>query len=113
VLVIDRKSDGTVRLYGRGRDVDEIDKALRFDREICRWCVLGENAEVSRSTERKRIITALKKHGDAMAPKTIAEAIDEPVNNVQKLLQRMAEVGEIVKVEYGRYALPPLHPPSE
>ena len=55
----------------------------------------------------------MKQNGDAMAPKAIADLLDEPVNNVQKLLLRMAEVGEIVKVEYGRYALPPLHPPSE
>ena len=107
VLVIARNNDGTVRLYGRGRDVDEIDKAMGFNRETCRWNILGENAEVSRSNERKAIITALKQNGDAMAPKAIAALIDEPVNNVQKLLQRMAEAGEVVKVEYGRYALPP------
>ena len=106
ILVIDRKSDGGVRLYGRSRDVDEFDKAMEFDRETCRWTILGETSEVSRSNERKQIIAALKEHGDAMAPKEIAAAVDKSVNSVQVLLHRMAKAGEIVKVDYGRYVLP-------
>ena len=59
ILVIDRKSDGGVRLYGRSRDVDEIDKAMEFNRETCRWTILGENADVSRSREQRVILDAL------------------------------------------------------
>ncbi len=75
ILVIDRKTDGGVRLYGRSRDVDEIDRAMEFNRETCRWTILGESSEVSRSNERKHIIAALKEHGDAMMPNEIAAAV--------------------------------------
>jgi len=64
----------------------------------------------SRSSERKDIVATLKEHGDAMTPKEIAAAIDKSVNSVQVLLHRMAKAGEVVKVDYGRYVLPPVPP---
>ncbi len=58
VLVIDRKPEG-VRLYGRWRDVDEIDKAMTFNKSTCRWTILGETADVRRSKERQEILGIL------------------------------------------------------
>ena len=43
-----------------GRDlIDTVEKAINFDRETCRWTILGEAAEVQRSGERQRVLTAL------------------------------------------------------
>jgi hypothetical protein len=39
-LILDRDSNGAT-LYGRGRDIEEIDAAVEFDRGSCRWRVLG------------------------------------------------------------------------
>ena len=52
VLIIARTPQG-VRLYGRSRDVDEIDKAIEFNTATCRWTILGETADVRRSAERQ------------------------------------------------------------
>jgi len=60
VLVIDRKAQG-LRLYGRSRDVDEIDKAVTFNRSNCRWTILGETADVQRSNQRQRIMRCCAK----------------------------------------------------
>src|SRR6266516_354966 len=57
-LILDRDGQG-VRLYGRGRDVEEFEKALSFDKVSGRWSILGEASEVHRSDERKSIIDAL------------------------------------------------------
>jgi hypothetical protein len=40
VLIVDKDSKGET-LYGRGRDVEEIEKAVSFDRLTCRWTILG------------------------------------------------------------------------
>jgi hypothetical protein len=40
VLVLNRDSQG-VTFYGRGRDIEEIETAVQFDRELCRWNILG------------------------------------------------------------------------
>ena len=49
VLILDRDSNGAT-LYGRGRDVEEIEKAVSFDKQTCRWTILGAAAEVGGPT---------------------------------------------------------------
>jgi hypothetical protein len=102
ILVIDRKSDGGVRLYGRSRDVDEIDKAMEFNRETCRWTILGENADVSRSHEQQEVLDALDIGPKAL--KDIAIIVGKPAKGVFKLLERMARKGEVTRTERGIYA---------
>ena len=41
ILVLARKAQGTT-LHGRGRDIeDETALAMQFNKETCRWSVLG------------------------------------------------------------------------
>jgi hypothetical protein len=51
IMVLNRDGDGP-KLYGRGRDIEEIEKSLRFD--AGRWSVLGDVDEVRRSAERRK-----------------------------------------------------------
>jgi hypothetical protein len=64
VLVLNRDAKGTT-LYGRGRDIEEIETAMRFDGG--RWSVLGDADEVRKSDERRKIVAALKEAGDELA----------------------------------------------
>src|SRR5262245_1674167 len=57
-LVLDRDNFGN-RLYGRGRDIEEIDKAADFNKETCRWKLLGEVIDVRCSDERAAILKVL------------------------------------------------------
>jgi AAA domain len=59
LLILDRDSNGAT-LYGRGRDIEEMERTVRFNRETCRWDVLGEAADVRRSSERASILEVLK-----------------------------------------------------
>ena len=60
IAVLKRKAQG-VSLHVEGRDlVDGLEKAIHFDRETCRWQILGEAAEFHRSAERTRVLNALK-----------------------------------------------------
>jgi hypothetical protein len=107
VLVLDRDSNG-VTLYGRGRDIEEIETALSFDKETCRWIVMGEASEVRRTDERSVILVTLKDADEPMTPTEIAGAIGQPLNNVKQLLFKMSKAGEVRKVpgRRGRYVHP-------
>jgi hypothetical protein len=51
--------------------MDEAELAVAFNRETCRWTVLGSAAEARRSDERSRVIDALKKANGPMSMRTI------------------------------------------
>lgn len=103
VLVLNRTSQG-VTLVGRGRDIEEIDVAVSFSKESCRWTAQGPAAEVRRSGERGAILDALQACGEPMTPTEISGAAGMPCNNVRQLLFKMMKAGEVEKSGRGRYA---------
>lgn len=103
ILVLNRDTDGP-KLYGRGRDIEELEKALRFDNG--RWTVLGDADEVKRSAERRAVIAALDDAIGPMSPADIAKVIGKPKGNLNVLLTKMVKDGEAVKVSYGLYCHP-------
>ena len=82
VLILDRDGSGAT-LYGRGRDVEEIEKAVSFDKLTCRWTILGQAAEVRRTDERAVILDLLADNHEPMSPAEIADALGLPRNLLQ------------------------------
>jgi RecA-family ATPase len=105
VLVLNRSSQGTT-LYVRGRDIEEAEHAVSFDRNTCRWTILGNASDVQRSDQRGRILEALLEAGDPLSPDEIARAAGMKRNNVDRLLGKMVADGEILKIGRGRYCHP-------
>jgi hypothetical protein len=105
VLVLARSSQGTT-LYVRGRDIEEAEHAVSFDKVGCRWTILGNATEVHRSNERNSILAVLNEATDPMGPSDIAAAADMPVNNAKQLLHKMVTAGEVGKVGRGQYVHP-------
>lgn len=105
ILVLKRDSGG-VTLYGRGRDIEEIELALQFDKDVCRWRVLGTAQEVHRSDERKAILAALSCAVEPMTPREIADVTDHPYGATRKLLFGMVRDEEVRRVGRGKYGLP-------
>lgn len=103
IMVLNRDADGS-KLYGRGRDIEELEKALRFDGG--KWSVLGDVDEVKRSDQRHKIIAALKEGELPMKPAEIAKETGMKNDNVRYLLGKMVEAGEAEKLAYGTYRLP-------
>jgi hypothetical protein len=109
VLVLNRDAKGTT-LYGRGRDIGEIETAMRFDGG--RWPILGDADEVRKSDERRKIVAALKEAGDELTPTAIVKTIGAKVENVRVLLRKMFASGEVIRPRVGYYAAPaPAKPP--
>lgn len=111
-LILARDGHGNVTLYLRGRDVEEQETAVQFDRSTCRWKPLGEADDVRRSKERRAILNALEEAKEPMSRTELAAATGKPANTIDQLLWKMTREGEIMKVKRGVYALPrdPTHP---
>jgi hypothetical protein len=100
ILVLDRRADTGLTLRGRGRDLEnEIDLAMNFDRETCRFSIRGDASEVKRSTERSLILSALKGAPDGMSPQEVAAETGMNRSNVKVLLPKMVKAGEAMKAK--------------
>jgi hypothetical protein len=106
IAILKRTAQG-VSLHIEGRDlVDAVEKAVSFDRETCRWMILGEATEVHRTGERGRVLEALDGVADGLAPSEVAGITGLTSANAKQLLHRMAKAGEIVRHSRGRYYHP-------
>lgn len=103
IMILNRTADGP-KLYGRGRDVEEVEKALKFD--AGKWTVLGDVDEVKRSDERRRVLAALEDAPGAMSPEDVARETGMKKTNVNVLLGKMVKDNEVQKVAYGLYVHP-------
>jgi hypothetical protein len=107
-IALMKRKAGAVTLYIEGRDLeDQIEKAISFDKETCRWSVLGNAAEVHRSSERHRVLAALAAAPDGMSVTEITAAASMVSRGAtDKLLFNMVRDGEVARVKRGVYALP-------
>jgi DNA-binding transcriptional ArsR family regulator len=111
VLVL-KKDPGSQQpiLYGRGRDLPEIESALIFDGEQGRWSVLGDAGMVAHTAERREILQVIGRAVDPMTPTEIAEALGKKRSTVNHTLTKLYEDGKVEKHSKGRYTLrPPLN----
>jgi hypothetical protein len=122
ILVMADKPNGAV-LDIRGRDVESAELAIEFDKQTCRWRLLGNAAEVHVSEQRAKIIAALKEANLAMTIRGLMEATGMKRNPLEVLLGRMAKEGKIQRIGKGLYAHmdyvsppddpPPANPPNK
>jgi RecA-family ATPase len=96
-FVLSRDSQGTT-LYGRGRDIEEIERALSFDKMTGQWSILGEASDVRRSGERSMILQVLFDATEPMSPVDVAEMTGFKRDNAKKLLRYMAKAGEVLSL---------------
>jgi hypothetical protein len=103
--------------------VESAELAIEFDKQTCRWRLLGDAAEVHVSSQRAKIIAALKEAGLAMTISDLMEETGMKRNPLEVLLGRMAKESKIQRVGKGLYAhkdyvsppddLPPADPPNK
>lgn len=103
VLILRRDSQG-VTLYGRGREIEEIETAVTFNRETCRWVAQGAADEVRQSDERSHLRSQLEAADTPLSPSDIAALTGMKNSNVRRLLINMVKDGQIKKAGYGKYA---------
>lgn len=102
------RTEADAVLHAAGRDVDAFEWALRFEPHVCSWTVKGDAEDYRRSKERRAIIEVLREAApEALGPKEIADATEQPYSNVTNLLSKMAGTGAVRKPERGKYTLSP------
>ena len=103
--MLSRSSQGTT-LYVRGRDIEEAEHAITFDKHSCRWTILGNASDVHRSNERGLILVALEEASELLTPQDIVASTGMARNNVDQLLFKMTQDGEVTKIGRGKYQHP-------
>lgn len=104
VLVLNRSGAGTT-LHGRGRDIEDIEKAVRFDKESCTWTVLGDADSTRYTGERAAVLKALREAKAPMSLADIAAASRMKPNNARQLLLKLVGDGVVERIGHGKYAL--------
>jgi AAA domain-containing protein len=119
-IVIMKRHAGMMKVFVRGRDIEESEFAAEFNRNTCRWRIVGGADEVFRSQERQKILAVLKDAGTdkdgnpkSMSVAQIMAATERTDRQAMyALLWKMQQAGEIVSVGRGLYALPGKDPLS-
>lgn len=92
-----------VTLYVRGRDIEESETAVRFDRDNGTWEKLGAADEVGKTSERQEIIDVLRFAPNPLTAREISDLIGKNYEAVRKTLTRMAHADEVRKEGRGQY----------
>ena len=111
-IVVMKRHAGMVKIYVRGRDIEEGEFAAEFNRDTCRWRLVGVADDVFRSQERQTILAALKDAPtEGLSISDIMDATQRHDRRATKaLLFKMKTDGEVVSPKRGRFALPPADP---
>jgi len=102
-----KKSSAGATLTGRCRDTEDVDLAIQFGQESCRWIIRGDAAQVQRSDQRARVLAALEDAPEGLSVDEVwLEAQLRNRNAADLLLSKMNRAGEIRRVKRGIYCLP-------
>jgi RecA-family ATPase len=66
-IIVMKRHSGMMKIYVRGRDIEEAEFAAEFNKITCRWRIVGMADEVFRSEQRQAIATALKETARPMS----------------------------------------------
>ena len=102
ILVMKRTERGAV-LSVRGRDVEDSETLLTFNRDSCQWSACGPTA-APLSNERAAVMALLAQADGPMKVADIVDATGSTRSAVDSLLCRMVADREIVRIASGRYA---------
>jgi AAA domain len=107
-IIVIKRHAGMMRLCVRGRDIEEGEFAAEFNRNTCRWRLVGDATEVFRSKEQQAIRAALKgAPPEGMALADIKDATGRHDGAALKsLLFKMKQAGDIASPRRGRFLLP-------
>ena len=102
-LILNRNRLGQMELHLTGRDIEQAEYAMEFNKDNLTWRIVGRAYEI-KSTERKqKLYDALKGATEPLSPKQLAEITGLRQNYVSKALPRLMEEGNITRLDRGLY----------
>lgn len=105
-MIILKKKGKSTKLYVRGRDIEDTEYIVNFDKETCNWNIMEQVEQTSSLTpEREEILELLKVEQREMSNKEIAEKLSKEQSNISHLLKGLKEDGLVVNTKYGFYKI--------
>lgn len=105
IIVLRRsRSQADATMHVTGRDIEEQELALKFNPLIGNWSLMGDARQWALSEQRRRIIELLRDAGP-LAPKAVADELEEDRAAIRQTLTRMAKDDQLTVVD-GVYSLP-------
>lgn len=90
-----------------GRDVEEAERALKFDQPTGTWSLLDGPALDHTLHDTRAVILRYVRGHQGATPKEIADATGIAHDNTKRTCARMAEAGHLIRVGNGGYTAPP------
>jgi hypothetical protein len=87
------KHDAT--LHVTGREVDEQELALAFDKETCRWSILGQADALRMPAARSGILQVLREAGKPLTPTEVAKLTGMEQDAARQRLWQMAKDSQV------------------
>lgn len=105
-LILKRgRGEADAILKGTGRDLEnDIDLALKFDRPIASWVLLGNATEYEMGKERQQIIELLKTTNEGLSPKQISDKLNKNASTTRTILAKMLS-DRILNHACGKYTI--------
>ncbi|MDX3809610.1 MAG: AAA family ATPase [Bosea sp. (in: a-proteobacteria)] len=94
------------RLLARGRDIEEVDEIVAFDRQAMCWRPVQGQDATPLFPEQQRIIEFIIAQGRSVAPAEVAAALEIKPGTARTTLRRMDAKGDIIRTAYGTYIVP-------
>jgi DNA-binding IclR family transcriptional regulator len=82
------------------------ERAITFNREACRRIIQGDAAEVRRTDERSEVLAVLLDAAEPLKVSDIMAATGMKRANLDTLLYRMGQAGEVFRAGRGMYVHP-------
>ncbi len=108
LLILAKHGEGA-KLCGKGRDIDDFEKALSRDAITGSWRVDGDARDLAKTGERQAILDEMREADIPLTPTQIATGIGKKRDNVQHLLKRLQAEGLVKKEGYGKWSLSDPH----
>jgi hypothetical protein len=102
VLLLKPRDYGTV-LYARGRDIEDSETMLAFDRASCRWAIAKPADAPTKSDARRAVLALFGLSSQPLSAAEIATATGRGRGAINTLLHRMLADGEVERAGRGRY----------
>jgi AAA domain len=112
IIIIDRQPSGMV-FDIRGRDIESDTLAVEFNKNTCRWTILGSAETIQRSAERTEILKIFADAAEPLTPKAVTDRVNcdrlgkpRSHDSIRQILIKMAKNGDLNRPEPGKYTLP-------
>lgn len=114
VLVLRReRGQHDATLFVTGRDVDEMELALSFDKQHCLWQLCGDAEAFRMSKARTEILDLFSDELTELSPKEIAKMTGKNEGAIRRLIHSMAKDGQLIPTQRGLYRRKPEPNPFE